>query len=277
MPELPVGFYFSQMRLQDYLDCKRRFQLRYLLRQPWPANLIEPVDVFENHVEQGQQFHRLVHRFILGIPVEDLHRMANEPPLSEWWQNFLEYGLRQIPQIRIPEITVSSSFEGYRLVGKFDLLALDISGEILIVDWKTSKFIPQSSELRMRMQSRLYPFIVSQEGLAKYGFEKIQPDQISMRYWYAEAPGTPKEFAYSQTQFEDDKQYLRELINEIKGIDAEIFPLTDDQRKCRYCLYRSLCDRGIGAGLLEEYEQELEMLSDSSSVVDLDDIPEIEF
>jgi hypothetical protein len=39
---LPYSFHFTQSSLQDYLDCPRRFQLRYVLDQPWPAVESEP-------------------------------------------------------------------------------------------------------------------------------------------------------------------------------------------------------------------------------------------
>ena len=45
---LPPTFQFSQNSLQDYVDCPRRFQLRYLLRQPWPAVESEPLSEYEH-------------------------------------------------------------------------------------------------------------------------------------------------------------------------------------------------------------------------------------
>ena len=98
-----------------------------------------------------------------------------------------------------------------------------------------------------------------------------------MRYWYAEDPDSPKEFAYSQGQYESDEEFIRTLIHEIRSMESEEFPLTDDPRKCRYCLYRSLCDRGVGAGTMEEYNQELDMLEEWPETFDLDEIPVIEF
>ena len=37
MSLLPPDFHFSQRSLQDYVDCRRRFQLRYLQHLAWPA------------------------------------------------------------------------------------------------------------------------------------------------------------------------------------------------------------------------------------------------
>ena len=43
--KLPPQFAFSQSSLQDYMDCPRRFQLRYLDRLIYPAAESEPAPV----------------------------------------------------------------------------------------------------------------------------------------------------------------------------------------------------------------------------------------
>ena len=40
-PPLPQDYQFSQGSLQDYVDCSRRFQLRYLWMQPWPSLVVD--------------------------------------------------------------------------------------------------------------------------------------------------------------------------------------------------------------------------------------------
>ena len=56
------------------------------------------------------------------------------------------------------------------------------------------------------------------------------------------------------------------------------FPLTDDERRCRFCSYRSLCDRG-GAGRLEDFDlDEYEDEDEAEAIMlDFDQIAEIEF
>src|SRR5690348_6323085 len=90
--ELARPFTFSQSSLQDYTDCARRFQLRYIERLQWPA--IETAPILENERRQieGQQFHRIVQQSLIGLPAEKLTRMANSPDLSRWWHNFLTQG-----------------------------------------------------------------------------------------------------------------------------------------------------------------------------------------
>jgi hypothetical protein len=277
MPELPIGFHFTQGRLQDYLDCQRRFQLRYLLNQPWPAQLIEQAEPFEQHIEQGRRFHRLVHQYFLGLAVEVLDEHASEFPLERWWKEFLSHAIESLPSVRMPEFTRGTILEGVRFIGKFDLVALDEDGTVLIVDWKTSRVVPSITELRSRMQSRLYPFILAREGLNRPGFEEILPDQISMRYWYAEDPENPREIGYRQQQYIADTNFLCDMVHEVRSIQDEIFPLTEDARKCRFCLYRSLCDRGVGPAKLNNIEADFENLADWVDSGNLDQTPEMEF
>lgn len=277
MPDLEADFRFTQVCLQDYLDCKRRFQLRYLIKQPWPSHVVEPADAFEQHIEQGKQFHRLVQQYVLGIQAEALNRFAVDPPLADWWQAFLECGLEGIPEIRFPEHTRATSLAGYGLVGKYDLIALSDADGVWIVDWKTSRRVPGMNELRLRMQSRVYPFILSREGLRHTGNRPIEPDRITMRYWFSGDPRNPKEFTYNQEQYAEDQEFLENLIHEIEMTADEVFPLTEDQQRCRFCLYRSLCDRGVEAGSFSDLVSDLEDLGEWPEGIDLDQIEEIAF
>ena len=88
-PSLPSGFTFSQSSLQDYSDCPRRFQLRYIEQLLWPAVETEPVLENERRQQEGQHFHRMVQQHLIGLPAETLARLANSPTLSRWWGNYL--------------------------------------------------------------------------------------------------------------------------------------------------------------------------------------------
>lgn len=44
------------------------------------------------------------------------------------------------------------------------------------------------------------------------------------------------------------------LIEEILNLEEDDFLKTKDLDKCRYCVYRSHCDRGIGAGDAKDFE-----------------------
>jgi hypothetical protein len=98
-----------------------------------------------------------------------------------------------------------------------------------------------------------------------------------MRYWYTEEPETPAQFRYSQDQYEADEEFLRGLIEEIANMRVDEFRLTDDVERCRFCVYRSLCDRGTAAGPIASLEDDFEDLQEWLQEADLDQVQEIEF
>ena len=69
---LTDNFQYSQASLQDFVDCRRRFQLRYLQRRPWPAVESEPVLENERTMREGAECHHMIQQNLLGIPAERL-------------------------------------------------------------------------------------------------------------------------------------------------------------------------------------------------------------
>ena len=67
------------------------------------------------------------------------------------------------------------------------------------------------------------------------------------------------------------------LIEEIKGLGDGDFPLTIQERRCGYCPYRSLCQRGIRAGAFDKAGEESEIRDDFDISLDLEQIAEIEY
>jgi hypothetical protein len=74
----------SQSSLQDYVDCARRFQLRYIDRLSYPAIESEPALENEKHQQEGEYFHRLVQQYLIGIPAEQISKLANTDNLQRW-------------------------------------------------------------------------------------------------------------------------------------------------------------------------------------------------
>ena len=132
MPLSP-DFQFSQGNLQDYTDCPRRFQLRYLLELAWPAVEAEPADEFEARIRDGEAFHRMVQQHVLGVLPADV---APEPgsDLAAWWENYLASPPPDLPPARHPEITLSAPLGEHRLIAKFDLIAIEPGRRAVIVD-----------------------------------------------------------------------------------------------------------------------------------------------
>jgi len=249
---LPSDFQFSQASLQDYVDCPRRFQLRHVLQLAWPAQEVEPALENELHLQQGAAFHRLVHQHMLGIPAEDLSRTLHEPDLQRWWHNYLERGPQDLPEMYYPEVVLSAPLAGYRLVARYDLVAMDAGRRAVILDWKTSRKRTRREVLAERLQTRVYPYLLVQAGAHLNGGQVVVPEQVEMIYWFADYPEEPARFGYDAVQYETDKAYLTSLVEEIAGLGDEVFLLTVQEQRCKFCSYRSLCQRGVRAGTLDE-------------------------
>jgi CRISPR/Cas system-associated exonuclease Cas4 (RecB family) len=259
----------SQSSLQDYVDCARRFQLRYLDRLSYPAVETEPTLENEKHLQEGEYFHRLVQQHLIGIPADHIAKLANTLNLQRWWENFLAApDLRGLNAPRLdsrvlrkdlrglyPEVTLTAPLGNYRLLAKYDLIAIE-NDRVLIYDWKTYRKRPRNEWLSARMQTRVYRALLVKAGAHLNNGKPLEPEQIEMIYWFADFPNEPAHFPYTSAQFKRDWDMLDKLAEEIAS--ASDYPLTDDRQKCAYCTYRSYCERGIRAGDMDQAEAEME-------------------
>ena len=252
---LPPAFPFSQRSLQDYLDCPRRFQLRYLWRQPWPAVESEPLAAHERALERGRRFHQLVHQHTLGLPQAALQASIDDPQVRRWWRHYLESPPPNLPlAVRRSEITLTTPLSTYRLAARYDLVAVEPGQRAIIVDWKTGRSRPPAERLRTAVQTRVYCYVLVQAGSFLNADAPLSPSQVEMVYWFAEHPAHPVTLPYDEAQHADDAAYLEALVAEVAAraaADDQEWPLTPDERRCRFCTYRSLCARGVAAGPLD--------------------------
>jgi CRISPR/Cas system-associated exonuclease Cas4 (RecB family) len=285
MTLLPPDFQFSQRSLQDYVDCRRRFQLRYLDQLSWPAVEAEPLIEHENRLRSGAEFHRLVQRYLLGVPEERLSAMLESSAyqnvdLKRWWENFLQYAHLAPVESSLVEGTLSARIGNYRLLAKYDLIRWDSdhsNDQVKIYDWKTSQRMPPRQWLADRLQTRVYPYLLVQAGGLIINDGQLSPGQIEMVYWFAEYPQEPQRFSYGPEQYEQDHEYLTGVIDEIDSLNTGDFALTLDEDHCKFCTYRSLCDRGVSAGSIDLAESGKEAEAEDDFDLDFDQIAEIEF
>jgi CRISPR/Cas system-associated exonuclease Cas4 (RecB family) len=270
---IPKGFVFSQSSLQEYSDCPRRFQLRFIEQLHWPAVETEPVLENERRQIEGQVFHRIVQQHLIGLPPGKISRLANMSNLDTWWKNFQAF----IPDLngytKYAELTLSSPIGEYRLVAKYDLLAFKPGEKALIFDWKTYTRRPRDEVMAARWQTRVYRSLLAKAGIHLNNNLTIESDQIEMKYWYADFPSEPARFPYNDQQFKRDWSAIEKVVKEISS--TEEFPMTDDESICRFCVYRSFCDRGKQAANFDEEKLELE--PDSTFELNFEQIGEIEF
>ncbi len=268
--ELPKSYNFSQSSLQDYVDCARRFQLRHINHLQWPAVETAPVLENERRQLQGQLFHRMIQQHLLGLPAEKLARMAKTPELARWWENYLAHGPRLDDFSKFyTEVSLSAAAGGQRILAQYDLVAIK-SGQAVIYDWKTYQKRPKDEWMAARLQTRVYRALLAEAGAHLTGGTSIPPEQIEMVYWYADFPTEPTRISYDAARHKREWAGLLKLVAEIAA--KRSFPLTEDEKKCAYCQFRSYCDRGLRAGELQDQEE-----AEAAVDIALEQIQEIEF
>ena len=211
---LPPDFQFSQSNLQDYVDCSRRFQLRYLMKVTWPALESQPVQESERLMRQGARFHRMLQQAFSGVPLERISAMQMDAELSVGWANFqsrvpqlLGFDLQELPQSAlIPESSLGAPLGPFRAVAKIDLILNRLPEKIIIVDWKTSRRAPRRETQSRRIQTQLYPYLLVSAGAQWNNGQPLFPEQVEMLYWYASEPDKLQRFAYDQRQYEQRHQ-----------------------------------------------------------------------
>lgn len=265
----------SQSSLQDYADCPRLFELRYLHHLDYPAVEAEPALENKKHQREGVYFHRLAQQYFLGIPAERVGRLANSENLKRWWDHFQQSAeiaaLSRMALLKT-ETLLSAPLSPFRLVAKYDLIASD-GKKFFIYDWKTYRKRPKNETLATRWQTRVYRALLAKAGASFNGGQPIAPERIEMVYWFADYPSDAARFPYAADQYQRDWDALSTLAAEIES--ASSFPKTENLARCLYCPYRSHCNRGIRAG--DSLDAELETEADEAFDLNFEQIGEIEF
>jgi len=250
---LDNNFVFSANNLQDYVDCPRRFELKYLLNLSWPAILSQPVQELEEKMARGSDFHRLARQFLEGLPEDQLKDGIRSPIVRDWLERFTSFISPFRKNHFFSEYASYTTIAGYRVVAVFDFITRLDDGQIIIADWKTTESQPRREFYQDRIQSLLYPLVAFETANAIFGIhDEISPSDISLLYWFPAYPEKSIEFPFSVSQLKDNRTYFSNLIHEIVEKEPGDFPKTDDLRRCDFCQYRSLCERGVEAAEMGE-------------------------
>lgn len=247
----------SQQKLTTFLTCQRRFYLRYRANLPWPEPPL-PAEQ-EASLQLGQQFHQLLERHFLDLPVAEW--LGENGRLRHWWSQFQSHPPDLPPGRCLPEIGLRVPLgdeQGTVLVGRFDLVVLGqtAAGEaaVHIYDWKTGRPQPLA-QLRRSWQTRLYLALMVEGGQSLFhgtsAAGRVSPEAVRLTYWYVTAPDEPQTISYSQAAHEQNWAELTAVAAQIQAqITAETskqpaapWPKTEDWSDCAYCAYRAYCGR----------------------------------
>lgn len=216
--------------------CPRLFRYLYLDRLIWPpGRALEE----EDSVRKGQTFHRLIELHTRGRSIETQLRSV-EPEIRSWWQTFSQ-SPQAHPQGQVfSELPLWSRVEGLKITAKLDRLVVTESG-LEIVDWKTAQVRPTDRQLCQDPQVKIYPLMVCLIG-DRWPFTAYSsPQDIQITIWYVNHPDRPFRLTYTQAQFEQDLQELRDTVEYLKQMHRQGYPMTLETSSCSRCVFRTRC------------------------------------
>ena len=235
----------SATSLQDFLDCRRRFQLKYIDQISWPQPL-NTVNIKQmESMTRGREFHQLMQQHFLGIPDEKLLKSIDDNTLKTWFINTIESEICKIDQAeKLTEYRLSTYISDTLVTGVIDLLISQPDSSLKIIDWKTGLTKPKPQFYVSRIQTRLYPLLLAQSPLFHARITNKQClDKIEFIYWFTHFPQLPIINQYSPEKFDLDKVYLAELINTIQNTQVNEMKMTANFYTCRTCQFQVYCGR----------------------------------
>lgn len=233
----------SRYRLEQFLVCRRRFQLRFVTALPWP--LWPETPARQRAREVGDQFHRLLERHFLGLDPLAAAPSA-DAELKALWERFRRLGPRLPAGKRLAEYALTVPVGEAFLTGRFDLLVVDET-RAHIYDWKTESEPRPEASLRADLQTRLYLALAVAGGPALTTDKRgVDPDALRITYWYVRAPEASVTLPYGEEAHRRNWVALEALVAELIAQHRsgdEVWPLTEDLDACARCAYRLFCGR----------------------------------
>ncbi len=229
----------SRYKLQNWRDCQRRFQLRYVTRKRWP---LAPVPAgLSVAFEKGELFHRILEQHYMGLPVALPSDAAED--VKQWWGNFQAHPPLVPDGAKHPEMSLSVPIGRHFLFGRYDLLILG-DDHAHILDWKTERNPRSAAKLQADWQTRLYLTMIAEGGNALG--RSYTPDQIGITYWFARHPDQSVTLRYTQAEHDQNWATLNAEVARLEArlqlSDAE-WNKTEDWGKCEHCHYQAYCGR----------------------------------
>ena len=156
-----------------------------------------------------------------------------------------------MPPARYPEITLSAPLGEHRLIAKFDLIAIEPGGAGRDRGLEDLGQAPQAGLADPAAPDARYRDPLVRAAWPWNHGQPLRPEQIEMIYWFANFPDEPERLRYDATQFEADGRYLMEMAAKITQREDEVFPLTDDLRRCLFCVVPLAVPPRVEAGDLD--------------------------
>ncbi len=239
----------SNSKLKTYLECKRKFYLRYMqgienfeipkdLPQEWEIgntvhaalkNLYAKRQSFDNYEELYESLSGELEEIASGNPLERFQIAMYKELLKKFCQNEIER-FHQGYKIIATEKECSKEVAGINLYGVIDRIDLRSDGGVEVVDYKTGSYKLYSEkkvEDASDFQLEFYYLLAEEFGkVERVGFYDLQKGKIVNEQFLHE------KLAALQTHLEE--------LAKTKRVEVT---MCEDTAHCRYCEYKTICGR----------------------------------
>ncbi|WP_120953205.1 PD-(D/E)XK nuclease family protein [Helicobacter sp. L8] len=239
---LPQDLGLSASKLRDFLDCKRRFYLKYVKQLTPPP---------QEGVNQGSLLHHALQAYYNSEVYSHTHAPINAQTLLESLQALPKWGalsalerfkmevvvrklsnffaceetLLQEAQVVACEEKFETSFAGFAFTGIIDRLDLCADGTYRLLDYKfKSQVAPKDQD---------YQLAIYTLGARALGYPQ---DRLRV-YFYDLKKGSLVE--KSSEEIAGDLDALQACLQECQGVIE--FSQTLDRKTCRFCPYTDIC------------------------------------
>ena len=189
--------------------------------------------------------------------------------VTGWFQRLRDFRPYNQVDLFRPEQELRVNTEELKLVAKFDLLYINKSNRrVIIYDWKTNYRASSGVNRSNQLQTIVYLYVLAQAGRPYFPGNKLTAGDLSIIYWNPRFPGKVTTVRYGKEMLSRDAAFLIRKVTEIKRLPYDQFKATTQQRTCRYCEYRPIC-QGERADYLELAEGELDLELDWEAIEEL--------
>ncbi|HYN29822.1 MAG TPA: PD-(D/E)XK nuclease family protein [Dermatophilaceae bacterium] len=255
----PRGYAASPSRLLAFLDCPRRYRMRYLDRPPPPARAQRA------HTTLGLAAHaalarwwdldapdrtpsaggRLVREAWSGVGFRDAEQSARWRRVTE--QHVTAY-LVGVDPTRAPtgvERSVAFAVDGLAVNGRVDRLD-DRDGELVVVDYKTSRAVPTDEDARTSLPLALYAAAVWRMWRRRCVRVELHHLPTGAVAGHTHTPESlTRKLAEARSIARDARDAEDDLVQ--RGPASTAFPAVVTPL-CRWCDFRAACPEGQAAG-----------------------------
>ncbi|WP_406541490.1 PD-(D/E)XK nuclease family protein [Clostridium ljungdahlii] len=170
-------FYYSQNSINAFIKCPLKFRLKYLENLSWKREGSIEENYYEN-IKQGLDFHLICERYFAGIPLGKL----NNDDLIKKVNSLKDTFKIDRKNDYLVEYEVKMTKDVMRLQAKYDLILVTPDKKIQIWDWKTENRKLSIEEMKKRVQTLVYMYVLAENVENMFGFE-CKLEDITMNFW----------------------------------------------------------------------------------------------